>query len=139
MYSTNSSSLDDECTAVVGVCGHTSCNCSDCKPLTVFVDYDWMEYVSETQSIENIYQFKKELKTRTIKQIKSKWLEVENEKAYLFVTKKGSVWIPKAMISNIKKTKKGKYIIDVYSSFKLTYMDAYFNCFKYTRKNYERT
>ena len=138
MYLTNSSSLDDECTAVVGVCGHTSCNCSDCKPLTVFVDYDWMEYVSETQSIENIYQFKEELKTRTIKQIKSKWLEVENEKAYLFVTKKGSVWIPKAMISNIKKTKKGKYIIDVYSSFKLTYMNAYFNCFKYTRKNYER-
>ena len=134
MYFTNSSSLDDECTAVVGVCGHTSCNCSDCKPLTVFVDYDWMEYVSETQSIENIYQFKEELKTRTIKQIKSKWLEVENEKAYLFVTKKGSVWIPKAMISNIKKTKKGKYIIDVYSSFKLTYMNAYFNCFKYTRK-----
>lgn len=139
MYFTNSSSLDDECTSVVGVCGHTSCNCSDCKPLTVFVDYDWLEYVSETQSIENICQFKKELKTRTIKQIKSKWLEVENEKAYLFVTKKGSVWIPKAMISNIKKTKKGKYIIDVYSSFKLTYMDAYFNCFKYTRKNYERT
>ena len=139
MYFTNSSSLDDECTSVVGVCGHTSCNCSDCKPLTVFVDYDWMEYVSETQSIENIYQFKEELKTRTIKQIKSKWLEVENEKAYLFVTKKGSVWIPKAMIYNIKKTKKGKYIIDVYSSFKLTYMDAYFNCFKYTRKNYERT
>ena len=121
MYFTSSSSLDYECTSVVGVCGHTSCNCSDCKPLTVFVDYDWMEYVSETQSIENICQFKKELKTRTIKQIKSKWLEVENEKAYLFVTKKG------------------KYIIDVYSSFKLTYMDAYFNCFKYTRKNYERT
>ena len=139
MYFTNSSSLDDECTSVVGVCGHTSCNCSDCKPLTVFVDYDWMEYVSETQSIENIYQFKEELKTRTIKQIKSKWLEVENEKAYLFVTKKGSVWIPKAMISNIKKTKKGKYIIDVYSSFKHSYMNAYFNCFKYTRKNYERT
>ena len=139
MYFTNSNSLDDECTAVVGVCGHTSCNRSDCKPLTVFVDYDWMEYVSETQSIENIYQFKEELKTRTIKQIKSKWLEVENEKAYLFVTKKGSVWIPKAMISNIKKTKKGKYIIDVYSSFKLTYMNDYFNCFKYTRKNYERT
>ena len=139
MYFINSNSLDDECTAVVGVCGHTSCNCSDCKPLTVFVDYDWMEYVSETQSIENIYQFKKELKTRSIKQIKSKWLEVENEKAYLFVTKKGSVWIPKAMIYNIKKTKKGKYIVDVYSSFKLTYMDAYFNCFKYTRKNYERT
>ena len=139
MYFINSNSLDDECTAVVGVCGHTSCNCSDCKPLTVFVDYDWMEYVSETQSIENIYQFKEELKTRTIKQIKSKWLEVENEKAYLFVTKKGSVWIPKAMIYNIKKTKKGKYIIDVYSSFKLTYMNAYFNCFKYTRKNYERT
>lgn len=139
MYLTNSNSLDDECTAVVGVCGHTSCNCSDCKPSTVFVDYDWMEYVSETQSIENICQFKEELKTRNIKQIKSKWLEVENEKAYLFVTKKGSVWIPKAMISNIKKTKKGKYIIDVYSSFKLTYINAYFNCFKYTRKNYETT
>ena len=139
MYFTNSNFLDDECTAVVGVCGHTSCNCSDCKLSTVFVDYDWMEYVSETQSIENICQFKEELKTRNIKQIKSKWLEVENEKAYLFVTKKGSIWIPKAMISNIKKTKKGKYIIDVYSSFKLTYMNAHFNCFKYTRKNYERT
>ena len=137
MYLTNSNSSVDECTADIGVCGYTFCNCSNCKPSTVCVDYDWMEYISETQSIGNICQFKKQLKTRTVKQIKSKWLEVESEKAYLFVTKKGSVWIPKAMVSNIKKTKKGKYIIDVYSFFKLTYMDAHFNCFKYTRKNYE--
>ena len=75
MYFTNSSSLDDECTSVVGVCGHTSCNC---KPSIVCIDYDWLEYVSETQSTGNIRQFKKQLKTRTIKQIKSKWLVVEN-------------------------------------------------------------
>ena len=77
----------------------------------------------------------------TAKTLANKFRRHEENKmeAYLFVTKKGSVWIPKAMIYNIKKTKKGKYIIDVYSSFKLTYMNAYFNCFKYTRKNYERT
>ena len=60
MYLTNSNSSVDECTADIGVCGYTFCNCSNCKPSTVCVDYDWMKYISETQSIENICQFKKE-------------------------------------------------------------------------------
>jgi hypothetical protein len=60
-------------------------------------------------------------RTPSVKIIKAKWLERVTDNAALFVTKKGSLWIPLAMIESLKRTKKGNYKIEVYSSFTEVY------------------
>lgn len=54
--------------------------------------------------------------------IKAKWLETVTPNASLFVTKKGCIWIPIAMIESLTKTDKG-YKIEVYTSFETQYVD----------------
>lgn len=56
-------------------------------------------------------------------EIKAKWLQTTTPDAVLFVTKKGCLWIPLAMITSIDKTKKGKYKIKVFDSFEPKYLE----------------
>lgn len=63
-------------------------------------------------------------------QIKALWLETVTENAALFLTKKGMIWIPVGMMDSFRKTKKGRYKINVYPSFKTTYINANHRYFK---------
>lgn len=76
----------------------------------------------ESQKASSWYTTPSYSRVSSTKIIKAKWLETVTPNASLFVTKKGSIWIPLSMIESLAKTDKG-YNIEVYSTFETQYVD----------------